>query len=91
VVAIVSSDRCITAIICDVTKIRKYVRIWLKCREMEVREGRQKVTKRIFDLHVVRQTNSGATYEDTVANLSESEREVTGHCLVEPDRLISRV
>ncbi|WP_256301727.1 archaea-specific SMC-related protein [Haloarchaeobius salinus] len=53
-------------------------RIWLKRRETEVREGRQKVTKTVFDLHVVRQTENGTSYEDTVENLSESEREVTG-------------
>jgi len=31
-----------------------------------------------FDLHVVRETDEGSGYEDTVANLSESEREVIG-------------
>lgn len=31
-----------------------------------------------FDLHVTRSTESGATYEDSIAHLSESEREVTG-------------
>jgi uncharacterized protein YhaN len=29
-------------------------------------------------LHIIRQTETGATYEDTVEHLSESEREVTG-------------
>jgi DNA repair exonuclease SbcCD ATPase subunit len=53
-------------------------RIWLERRETEVREGRQKITKTVFDLHVVRETESGTTYEDTVAHLSESEREITG-------------
>lgn len=53
-------------------------RIWLERRETQVQEGRRKVTKSVFDLHVVRQTASGTTYEDTVNNLSESEREVTG-------------
>lgn len=53
-------------------------RIWLERREQEVREGRKKVIKSIFDLHITRQTNSGATYEDSIGNLSESEREVTG-------------
>ena len=36
------------------------------------------MTKDVFDFHIVRQTDSGATYEDRVENLSESEREVTG-------------
>jgi DNA repair exonuclease SbcCD ATPase subunit len=53
-------------------------RIWLERRETEVREGRRKVDKSVFELHVIRETESGATYEDTVAHLSESEREITG-------------
>lgn len=53
-------------------------RIWLERTETEVREGRRKKTKSVFELHVIRQTESGATYEDRVENLSESEREVTG-------------
>lgn len=53
-------------------------RIWLERVEREVREGRRKVTKSIFELHIVRQTDTGATYEDTIDHLSESEREVTG-------------
>jgi chromosome segregation ATPase len=53
-------------------------RIWLERTETEVREGRRKRTRGVFDLHIIRQTDSGATYEDRVENLSESEREVTG-------------
>jgi chromosome segregation ATPase len=53
-------------------------RIWLERTEQEVREGRRKVTKSVFDLHIIRQTESGTTYEDSIMNLSESEREVTG-------------
>ncbi|WP_254838450.1 archaea-specific SMC-related protein [Natronomonas marina] len=53
-------------------------RIWLERVEKEVREGRRKVTKSVFELHIIRQTDGGATYEDTVDHLSESEREVTG-------------
>ena len=52
-------------------------RIWLERTETEVREGRRKRTKGVFDLHIIRQTDSRATYEDRVENLSESEREVT--------------
>jgi hypothetical protein len=36
------------------------------------------VTKSVFELHVIRTSDSGAAYEDTVDHLSESEREVTG-------------
>ncbi|NIB99626.1 archaea-specific SMC-related protein [Halobacterium sp. R2-5] len=53
-------------------------RIWLERREREVRRGRRTVTETAFDLHVVRTTDSGAAYEDTVEHLSESERETTG-------------
>ena len=53
-------------------------RIWLERREREVTQGRRKVTKTAFDLHVVRTTESGVAYEDTVDHLSESEREITG-------------
>ena len=53
-------------------------RIWLERVEREVREGRRTVQKGVFELHIVRQTASGTTYEDTIDHLSESEREVTG-------------
>ncbi|WP_433627430.1 archaea-specific SMC-related protein [Halomicrococcus sp. NG-SE-24] len=53
-------------------------RIWIERTEREVREGRRKVSKTAFTMHVVRSTESGATYEDTMDHLSESEREVTG-------------
>ncbi len=53
-------------------------RIWIERVERDVREGRRKVTKSIFELHVIRTAESGAAYEDTVDHLSESEREVTG-------------
>jgi len=53
-------------------------RIWLERVEREVQEGRRTVEKSLFDLHVVRQTDGGTTYEDTIDHLSESEREVTG-------------
>ncbi|EFW90077.1 Kinetochore-Ndc80 complex, subunit Spc25 [Haladaptatus paucihalophilus DX253] len=53
-------------------------RIWIDRTKREVREGRRKSTKSVFDLHVIRSTESGTTYEDTIDHLSESEREVTG-------------
>jgi DNA repair exonuclease SbcCD ATPase subunit len=62
----------------EVLEYDNLARIWLERTETEVREGRRKRTKGVFDLHIVRQTASGATYEDRVENLSESEREVTG-------------
>ena len=62
----------------EVLEYDNLARIWLERTETEVREGRRKRTKGVFDLHIVRQTDSGTTYEDRVENLSESEREVTG-------------
>ena len=53
-------------------------RIWIERRQTEVKEGRRKAIKSVFDLHVVRQSEDGTAYEDTVDHLSESEREVTG-------------
>lgn len=53
-------------------------RIWLERVERAVQEGRRTVTKSSFELHVIRSTDTGTTYEDTVKHLSESEREVTG-------------
>jgi DNA repair exonuclease SbcCD ATPase subunit len=53
-------------------------RIWIERTEHEVTQGRRTVSERTFDLHVIRSTDSGAAYEDTVDHLSESEREVTG-------------
>jgi len=53
-------------------------RIWIERREERVREGRRKVEKTRFDLHIVRSTEDGTAYEDTIEHLSESEREVTG-------------
>ncbi|SFS90333.1 archaea-specific SMC-related protein [Halostagnicola kamekurae] len=53
-------------------------RIWIARTTREAREGRRKVTKSSFDLKIVRSTDSGAAYEDSIEHLSESEREVTG-------------
>ena len=53
-------------------------RIWIDRTRREVREGRRKVERSSFDLKIVRSTDDGAAYEDTIGHLSESEREVTG-------------
>lgn len=62
----------------DVLDYSNLDRIWLERTETDVREGRRTVSKTTFDLHVVRSTESGTAYEDTIDHLSESEREVTG-------------
>lgn len=64
--------------ILDILEYANLDRIWLERVEREVREGRRKVDKTSFELHVVRTSASGGVYEDTVDHLSESEREVTG-------------
>jgi DNA repair exonuclease SbcCD ATPase subunit len=53
-------------------------RIWIERVQREVKEGRRKRIKSMFDLHIVRTTSDGTTYEDTVDHLSESEREIVG-------------
>jgi DNA repair exonuclease SbcCD ATPase subunit len=53
-------------------------RIWIEKKKRQAREGRRVVTKTTFELHVIRESQSGTAYEDTVDHLSESEREVTG-------------
>jgi DNA repair exonuclease SbcCD ATPase subunit len=57
---------------------RNLDRIWIESVEREARNGRRTVTEDVFQLHVVRSSESGVAYEDTVDHLSESEREVTG-------------
>jgi DNA repair exonuclease SbcCD ATPase subunit len=51
-------------------------RIWIERRERADADGSGDGP--VFDLHVVRNSESGAVYEDTVDTLSESEREVAG-------------
>jgi len=62
----------------DILDYENIERVWIERTEKQVRNGRQTVTQGQFDLHVVRSTDSGTVYEDTVDHLSESEREVTG-------------
>ncbi len=62
----------------DLLEYANLERIWIERTEHQVTRGRRSVTERTFDLHVIRSTDSGVAYEDTVDHLSESEREVTG-------------
>jgi len=62
----------------DILGYANLERIWIERVERAVREGRRTAEQTAFELHVVRSTDTGATYEDTVDHLSESEREVTG-------------
>jgi DNA repair exonuclease SbcCD ATPase subunit len=62
----------------DILGYENLDRIWIERVERTVREGRQQVEKTLFELHIVRSTDTGVTFEDTIDHLSESEREVTG-------------
>jgi chromosome segregation ATPase len=62
----------------DILDYENLERIWIERTEQQVRQGRQTITQGRFELHIVRSTDDGTVYEDTVNHLSESEREVTG-------------
>jgi DNA repair exonuclease SbcCD ATPase subunit len=64
--------------ILDILGYTNLSRIWIErlFREDTGRPGSTEET--MFELHVVRSTETGEAYEDTIDHLSESEREVTG-------------
>ncbi|WP_416840454.1 archaea-specific SMC-related protein [Haloferax sp. DFSO52] len=64
--------------ILDLLGYENIERVWLERVERRVREGRRKVMKTQFELHIVRESETGTVYEDTIDHLSESEREVVG-------------
>ncbi|MFB6187978.1 MAG: archaea-specific SMC-related protein, partial [Halobacteriaceae archaeon] len=64
--------------ILDILEYDNLERIWLERKEREERDGRRKVTKTNFEMHVVRSIDDGTVYEDKIDHLSESEREVVG-------------
>jgi len=49
-------------------------RVWIENKA----ESDRRAEDSTFELHVIRESSDGAMYEDVVANLSESEREVIG-------------
>ena len=53
-------------------------RVWTERTKREVRDGLERATKSSFELRIVRTTEDGAAYEDSIEHLSESEREVIG-------------
>jgi len=59
----------------DILNYRNISRVWIERKEAESGSHGSDST---FDLHLVRESDTGSVYEDTVANLSESEREVIG-------------
>lgn len=56
----------------DLLRYENVARVWI---ERKPGAGDRHAT---FDLHIVRETSSRTGYEDSIANLSESEREVIG-------------
>lgn len=52
-------------------------KIWIEKRETTEREGRKKVDRTKFDLHIIRESDEGG-YQDELKHLSESECEVAG-------------
>jgi predicted nucleic acid-binding Zn-ribbon protein len=66
------------ATVLDILEYENLARIWIERTRETVREGRKRTTNPSFDLHVVRSTDDGKTYEDSLEHLSESERAVTG-------------
>ncbi|GAD53098.1 chromosome segregation ATPase [Halarchaeum acidiphilum MH1-52-1] len=62
----------------DVLDYGNVSRVWIERATEQVREGRRKVERTTFRLHVIRMGADGTAYEDTVEHLSESEREVIG-------------
>jgi chromosome segregation ATPase len=62
----------------NVLEYENLARVWIERTETEVREGRRKVDKQMFELHIIRESDEKRVYEDDLSNLSESEREVTG-------------
>ena len=66
------------AALLDTLEYENIERIWTERVEQDAQEGSRTATRNTFELHVVRTTESGTAYEDTVDHLSESEREITG-------------
>lgn len=63
--------------ITDLLEYRNIERVWIERKTTDDEAGGA-VTESTFDLHIVRTTDDGVTYEDSITNLSESEREVIG-------------
>lgn len=64
--------------ILDLLEYRNLERVWIERVQETTGNGRRNVDETVFEPHVVRTTETGTAYEDTVDHLSESEREVIG-------------
>ncbi|GAA0517475.1 AAA domain-containing protein [Halorubrum aquaticum] len=65
------------AAVLDILEYDNIERIWIERRELNDTKGSSAVRTE-SELHVVRSNDEGASYQDSVAHLSESERAVTG-------------
>lgn len=75
--AVESFNEHMTAVL-DILEYDNIERIWIERRERDDADGRRGTVRTESELHVVRSTDEGASYQDSVAHLSESERAVTG-------------
>jgi len=66
------------AAVVDALGYENLERVWIESTRKTVREGRERVAEQSFDLHIVRESEDGTTYEGRIEHLSESEREVIG-------------
>ncbi|WP_066412960.1 archaea-specific SMC-related protein [Halorubrum aethiopicum] len=66
------------AAVLDILEYDNIERIWIERRERDDAGGRRETARTESELHVVRSDDEGASYQDSVAHLSESERAVTG-------------
>jgi chromosome segregation ATPase len=66
------------ATVLEILDYENIERIWIERKQEATSQGRRTVEESVFDLHVIRRSENGATYEDSIDHLSESEREVTG-------------
>jgi DNA repair exonuclease SbcCD ATPase subunit len=66
------------AAVLDILEYDNIERIWIERRERDDAGSRRETARTESELHVVRSDDEGASYQDSVAHLSESERAVTG-------------
>ncbi|WP_416841721.1 archaea-specific SMC-related protein [Haloferax sp. DFSO52] len=62
----------------DILQYENIERVWIERIRRETSGRGTSNDQSEFNLHIVRQTETGSVYEDTVDHLSESEREVIG-------------
>lgn len=62
----------------DILEYENVARVWIERRERETSGSRQAKSHGYFELHIVRESETGSTYQGTVDTLSESEREIIG-------------